>query len=368
MIYKTLDAIEKIFERCVAQGKTKEYGGLLTYYATAQAAEAGGNKELLEKCRQYFNLYPDNIQHPNYFFEVYRPGGMGKAWMFFKGYMPESADLLREYAEIVMQARCSKDGLLCMPHRVTKREMAWIDPVHVVSPYMLYVGLALNEEKYIDYAVEKTIKAYDIFLDKECGLLHQCKGFDKRDPEIISRDHWGRGNGWGYIALTEMACYLPDDSKHKETVVKYFIDHSDAIIKQQTVYGLWRQEMMSEHSWHESSGTAIFIYGLGKGIRHGILKGEKYVEAFKKGVQGLINSCIVEDLTIYRCCHGCCCPGYGDMLGSMEAYSANPMPIPDDIHAFGPVILALTEAYKAGITELDISNSYGYPGFAWNYD
>lgn len=351
MLVNTLTAAEKVFNRYEEKHDIIQfYYGILAYYALAQAADAGKNEELLKKCKDYLDLYPDKFEHPYYNFEVYRVGGIAKAWLFNKGYMPHTADDLRKYAEITMNSPHSKEGLLSHP---VYTDHVWIDTVAFVTPFMLYVGLTLGEQKYIDYAVSLCFKSYELFLDRTNGLLHQAKGF-MLNPERVTPEHWSRGNGWGYVGLTELVQYLPENSEYREKAIEYYISHTDALIENQTERGLWRQEIPEELAWYESSGTGLILYGIGVGIRCGILKDEKYMEALKKGIEGLGKYCITKEYMTRISCPGCLAPGVGKDRGTVKSYLTEKFPQDDEPHSYGCIMLALVEAYKNGITEIEI--------------
>ena len=342
---------EKLLERYESQyEKVNAYYGLLAYYALAQTAIAEENEELLKKCTDYLALYPDQFEHPYYNFESYRVGGNGKAWLLMKGYMPEAEADIRKYAELTYHAPAGENGILCWPGRP---ERIWIDVVTCTTPFMLYAGLALKEEKYIDFAAEQCFKMYELFLDQTCGLLHQAKGFCE-NPKRMSADHWSRGNGWGLVGLAELVRYLPEDSKHREKAETYFVDLMDALLPYQTSRGLWRQEIIEPMAWEESSGTALILYGIGIGMRLGLLKGNTYREAFEKGIEGLGMYCIKENFQTTRSCPGCLCPGLGEEKGTVRAYLTYQVPAEDEVHSYGCMMLAFSEAYKNGITEVEI--------------
>lgn len=344
---------EKLLERYESQHeKVKGYYGLLAYYALAQIAVAGENEELLKKCTDYLALYPDQFEHPYYSFESYRVGGNGKAWLLFKGLTPEWEDEIREYAEKMLTAPVDEGGIMCLPTDVTRRKI-WIDVVSGITPFMLYAGLYFKEERYIEFAAEQCFKMYEVFLDQTCGLLHQTRGF-MANPKRMSHDHWSRGNGWCMIGLAELVRYLPVDSKHREKAETYFVDLVDALLPYQTERGLWRQEIIEPLSWEESSGTALLLYGIGIGMRTGLLKESTYKEAFEKGIQALGTYCLKEDFSTYRSCPGCRCPGEGAEKGTVKAYIALRIPQKDEVHSYGCMMLAFIEAYKNGISEIEI--------------
>lgn len=346
MQIKTLEFVEKLFRRYSCVGKVNNYFGLLAYYALCQAAVEGKNKELLDECIADISLYPDKIEHPYYHFELYRVGGIPRAWLYYKGLIGND-ELMRKYADKTLNARADKAGILCMPS-VKEKDLIWIDTVSCITPFMLYVGLRLNEERYINFAAEQCLKMYETFMDASCGLLHQGKGFMK-NPEDISQDHWSRGNGWGYLGLAELVRYLPKNSKYRNTAEKYFRDLSSSLINYQTERGLWRQEITYNIAWEESSGTGLILYGLGTGIREGILTEPAYISAFKKGISGLVENCVDHDFSTKSSCPSCLCPGTGETVGTIYAYINERSPETNEPHSFGCIMLALIEAYRNGI-------------------
>lgn len=346
-----LKLAEKLMGRYEASHeRVAAYYGLLAYYGLAQAAVAGENPELLQKCKDYLTQYPDWFEHPYYNFESYRAGGNGKAWLFYKGCMPEAEADIRKYADLTYHAPAGENGILCWPG---KPERIWIDVVTCTTPFMLYAGLALQEEKYVDFAAEQCFKMYELFLDQTCGLLHQSKGF-MDNPKRMSADHWSRGNGWGLLGLAELVRYLPAESVHRKKAERYFTEFMEALLPYQTERGLWRQEIPEPFSWEESSGTGLILYCMGIGLRLGLLQEESYRGAFEKGIRALVEYCLTDDFATYRSCPGCLCPGNGPTKGSVQAYLTEKIPQKDEVHSYGCMMLAFVEAYKNGIQEVEI--------------
>jgi unsaturated rhamnogalacturonyl hydrolase len=212
------------------------------------------------------------------------------------------------------------------------------------TPYLLFAGLGLEEPRYVDEAARQAFLHYEVFRDPDNGLLHQCRNFP-RAPHITP-DHWGRGQGWGYIALTELVRHLPDGSPHRQRAKDAFRYLSRALLPHQGPRGLWRQEVPREDAWEESSGTALILYGFGVGMRHGLLQEDDFGGAFRRGIDGLLEHCIGPDGTTHLCCPGCCCPGRGERRGTVAAYIEDKSPEDDERHSFGPLMLALVEAAR----------------------
>ena len=347
----TLEIAKKLFDRYQSVGEINNYYGLLALFALAQTAYESKDENAMNKCVEMLKMYPDNIEHPYYNFECYRVGGAGKAWLTYKGYFADEKESVKQYAEKMMNAPRSREGIMCWPTDCDKNKI-WIDTVYAVTPFMLYAGIALGKEKYIDFAAEQCYTMYEFFLDKTCGLLHQSRGF-MPDKTRVSSDHWSRGNGWGYLGLTELVKSLPKESRHREKAERYFKDMSYALFSRQTAKGAWQQELMCENSWVESSGTALFLYGFGTGIRLGILEKSVFEKPYKQGLEALGNF-ITEDFSTLMSCQGCLCPGAGEEKGSVKSYLTEVWPMTNEPHSFGAFMLALTEAHRNGITSLDI--------------
>lgn len=347
----TLDISKNLFLKYESLEVPERYYGLLAVYALAQTAVEGKDNSLLQKCITFLDQYPDQANHAICNFDSYRAGGSGKAWLLMKGYYDSARDTVKKYADMTLLAPRDSAGIVCY-HKSPQHEMIWIDTVWPMT-YMIFAGIALDEPRYIDFAAEQCIKLYEILLDKEYGLLHQSRGFDARDRKLITEDHWSRGNGWGYLGFTELVQYLPESSLYRKTCEEYFKALSTAFLPYQTQKGLWRQELTREYAWEESSGTALILYGFGVGLRLGILPQEKFHSAFQKGIQGLFDWCINKDFSTNRSCPGCNCPGTGDEKGTINAYITERLPYPNEHHSFGPFMLAMIEAHRNKIHEIE---------------
>lgn len=352
----SLDVSRNLFFHYEQTRKVDNYFGLLAIWALAQTAVESKNENMLHYCQRILDQYPDNFEHPHYNFESYRCGGNGKAWLAMNGKYDGQAALLREYAEKTLAAPKDRDGILCMP-RCPEKEQVWIDVAMCVTPFMLYTGLLCGEERYITFAAEQTLKMVELFRDPSCGLLHQSRGF-MENVRDFSQDHWSRGNGWGMVGLTELVKYLPQDSKFRAPAEKAFVDLCRNLLRYQTSKGVWRQEITEPLAWEESSGTGLILYGIGTGLRLGLLPEQEFRSAYEAGISGMCRYFIRKDFTTERSCPGCLCPGSGAEKGSIQAYITEKIPYPDEPHSFGCLMLALVEAERNGIHEVEIGTAY----------
>ncbi|MDF3130432.1 glycoside hydrolase family 88 protein [Kiritimatiellaeota bacterium B1221] len=326
--------------------KLGHYTGIVTLHGLARLATESGKPEALARVKDELKPFLAGEMDFHCNFPNYRCGGNATAWLLYKGLLPEAEETVRFYAdEILNDASKDPEGILQMPKGTPGR--IWIDVAFAVTPFLIFAGMALNEEKYIEEGVQQTFKMVDIFGNTGTGLLHQSRGFCGEMK--LSDDHWSRGNGWGAYALCELACELPENHKHKAESILRFKDLMNHALNYQNAQGLWHQEMTWNSNkpacYVETSGSGLLLYALGAGIKAGIAD-DHWMEAYRKGLRGLLGY-ISSDYDVYHTCKGCLCPGEGRKID----YAAMP-PLLNDVHAFGPLVLCYGQASHLGLSTL----------------
>lgn len=347
---RTMDIAVNLFNRYEQVREVNHYYGLLAIFALAKVADTSGDATTMQQTMRHLRRYPDTMRHPHYNFECYRAGGNGQAYLLMRGKNEAKAEVVRAYAEETLRSPADRDGILVMP-RSPEKQQIWIDVVTAVSPFMLYAGLYFKEPRYIDFALHQCFAIYDVLEDPENALLHQARGF-MEDVDAISTDHWSRGNGWGIIGLAEILQYLPREDARYAEAERRFKRHCEAMLPYQTKHGLWRQEIPEPLAWEESSGSGLILHSYGVGLRLGILDADRYMPAFRRGVEGLVQHCINADFSTEKSCIGCLCPGEGAEKGTPAAYITEKHAHRNEPHSFGPIMLTMLEAHENGIPEV----------------
>lgn len=91
------------------------------------------------------------------------------------------------------------------------------------------------------------------------------------------------------MALVDTLDYFPEEHPGRERLLSYLQSLADAVVaSQDKVYKGWYNIMdpgLESHSGNyiESSGSAMFVYGLFKGLRLGYISGDKYEAAATSG-------------------------------------------------------------------------------------
>ncbi len=337
----SLEIAVRAFQKHVATHPLTHYTGILSLHGFARLAQITGNPAVLADCRRQLLPFVAGERPFKANFTNYYCGGNGTAYLLWQGALPEAEATVRHYAEEFYRAPRDEGGILTMPG--ADRPKIWIDVAFAVTPFMLFAGLTLGEETYIEAGFQQIKMMYDVFRDPANGLLHQARGFTA--PGVLSQDHWSRGNGWGILALAELAQYLPAGHPRRPAAEQMFTDLLDACLRHQDADGMWHQEITDHDSYVETSGTGLILYALGVALAQKLVPAAA-MDAYVAGLTGYLQY-IRPDGTVYHTCRGCLNPGQGTITDYKQR-----APVVNDPHAFGPVTLAFGQALRLGISEV----------------
>jgi unsaturated rhamnogalacturonyl hydrolase len=314
------------------------YPWIVTLHGLTTYAFTTGKKADLDLAVQELLPYVnEDVVFTHYNFENYICGGNATAFMFMKGVLPEAEGVVKKYAdELLYDAARSREGIFGRRPE-GQEDKVWLDVTFAVCPFLLFAGIGLKEDKYIEESCQQMIKMYDLLFDNTTSLLHQARGFTGED--LITEDCWSRGNGWAMYAITELVNYLPADYPLRPKIENMYRTLIDGCINYQDKYGMWHQEMTAIESYPETSGTCLIAYGIGVGVEKGLLP-ESYKKYFDRAVKGMLTY-ISLDGSVFNCCIGCLAPP----PGTKDAYMAKEWAL-NDVHAFGPVMLLMIQAER----------------------
>ena len=221
----------------------------------------------------------------------------------------------------------------------------WIDAIQMAMPVYMQVYKITGDEKYRDHAM----KMYR-WSRNECGggLFNEKDGLWWRDADYVppykepdGKDcYWSRGNGWVYAALVRCMNQLDKKDKAYKELQKDFLMMSEGLKKCQREDGFWNPSLVStNYAMTETSGTALFLYGMSWGIRNGLLKAKDYREACDRAWAAMAKTSVHND----------------GFLGWMQGTGKDPSDgqplsytrIPDfEDYGTGCFLLGATEYYK----------------------
>jgi unsaturated rhamnogalacturonyl hydrolase len=155
-----------------------------------------------------------------------------------------------------------------------------IDDTYMTGSLLIQAFRATNTTSYLDFCAN-FISTYMTNLQQSNGLY-----WHHRD---LSKQFWGRGNGWGAASTAELIQVIPDNHAKHDAIITGYKKQMKGLIDIQRSSGMWQQLLGSSDSrnWEESSGTAMFVFALFTGLRLGILDKETYLSPAKKGWMAL---------------------------------------------------------------------------------
>lgn len=177
----------------------------------------------------------------------------------------------------------------------------WLDGLYMGEPFYAEYSMVWNENNWEDIAnqfvwMEKHAR------DPKTGLLYH--GWDESKEQKwanketgLSPHVWGRAMGWYAMALVDVLDYFPKNNPRRAELVAILNREAEAITKyQDKKTGVWYDIVdlpTRPKNYLESSGSAMFVYALAKGVRQGALP-EKYLATANKGWAGIQKEFIKE--------------------------------------------------------------------------
>lgn len=223
----------------------------------------------------------------------------------------------------------------------------WVDAIQMAMPIYAKLGKLTGERKYTDkmwelYSYTRNEYAKNGLFNPKDGLWWRDHDFVPPYKEPNGEDcYWSRGNGWAYAALVRVLEEIPADEVHRADYVNDFLAMSKAIKKCQRKDGFWNVSLHDEANFggKETSGTALFVYGMAWGVRNGLLDKKEYLPVLLKAWNAMLQDAVHPD--------GCL--GYVQGTGK-EPKDGQPVTydkIPDfEDYGIGCFLLAGTEVYK----------------------
>jgi unsaturated rhamnogalacturonyl hydrolase len=189
------------------------------------------------------------------------------------------------------------DGTYCRPEPVVSS--IWGDDLFMSGAFSLRMAKITDDPAWYDDVALQALQFKKYLLDEEAGLYkHGWFSPTNSQSEIF----WCRANGWIIWATAEILAHLPADHPNYPAIQKQFNIHIENLVSLQDQGGLWHQVLDHPETYLETSGSAMYVLAIARGIREGWLPGS-YKENAERGWRG-ISSRISEDGIISGICRG----------------------------------------------------------------
>lgn len=226
-------------------------------------------------------------------------------------------------------------------------DWTWIDAIQMAMPIFVKLGVTLNDTKYFDYMYK--MYSHIKYQEGGHGLFNPKDNLWWRDKDFIppyaepnGEDcYWARGNGWVLAALALVLQELPKTDAHYMEYLDDFQKLAKALLPLQRTDGFWNVSLHDPNHFggKETSGTALFVYGMTWGINNGHLSKTDFLPAVEKGWNAISKESLQPNGFL----------GYVQSTGK-EPKDGQPVTVdkvPDfEDYGLGCFLLAGTEIYK----------------------
>jgi rhamnogalacturonyl hydrolase YesR len=203
-------------------------------------------------------------------------------------------------------------------HAKSLKGQMWIDGVFMGGMFLIRYGQSIGDRDYCFDEVTKQITVFAKHCKKgDSGLyLH---GWSESpdttkwaDPKTgLSPEVWSEGLGWYALILIETLAVLPKDHAKRDEVAAIMRDLAKGLKRTQDAKtGRWFQVVDKgdqDDNWTDTSGSAMFVYCLQRGIELGLLDKDDYAAVVAKGYKGIVANATINDeglVDIVSACDG----------------------------------------------------------------
>jgi unsaturated rhamnogalacturonyl hydrolase len=145
-------------------------------------------------------------------------------------------------------------------------ETVWADDMYMGVPALAQMGKLTGETRYYDDAVRQVLQISSRLFVPAKGLYRH--GWISGNPDSIDI-YWDRANGWCLMAMVELLDVLPADHPGRSEVLALLRAQIRGIAALQSSTGLWHQLLDRPDSYLETSGSAMFVFGIAHAINAG---------------------------------------------------------------------------------------------------
>ncbi len=194
----------------------------------------------------------------------------------FLNYINETNDHLM-YAEPRLE-----DGTIARlwPHENT----IWADDLFMGVAFLCRMGKMTGDTKYFDDAANQVLNYTKYLWHPEKQIYYHCYHTDTKEHGVA---HWSRANGWILMAQADLLTMLPKDHPKRQALIENFKQQVSGVARYQGKNGLWYQVLDKTDSYEEITGTAMFVFGIARGVREGWID-KDFIYVAEQGLKGMM--------------------------------------------------------------------------------
>ena len=223
----------------------------------------------------------------------------------------------------------------------------WIDALQMAMPVFAQLGVITGDKAYYDrmyemYLHTKTKEGGTGLFNPKDNLWWRDKDFIPPYTEPNGEDcYWSRGNGWVVAALVRVLEIMPENISYREEYASMLKKMLSALVPLQREDGFWNASLHDPDNYggKETTGTALFVYGMAWGVNKGILPAKEYHPVILKAWNALASETVHDNGFLGYV------QGTGKEPKDGQPVTYNSMPDFED-YGLGCFLLAGTEIWK----------------------
>jgi rhamnogalacturonyl hydrolase YesR len=229
-------------------------------------------------------------------------------------------------------------------------DWSWVDALNMAMPVFARLGVMYNDTAYFQrmYELYTNTKVARGLFNTSVGLWYRDENYKPPYKTLNGEDsYWSRGNGWAIAAEVRVLQLLPQNYSHRAEFVENIQLMAAALKDRQRPDGFWNPSLndANEYNGPETSGTALFTYGIAWGINNNILDSATYYPVVVKAWNGLATTAVQSTGFL----------GYVQPVGAGPAYAAATSTQDFGVGAF---LLAGTEVQKLATGVLPVPTNF----------
>lgn len=168
----------------------------------------------------------------------------------------------------------------------------WCDALFMAPPVWVKMYKATGERKYLDYVHTQWRQTYDLLYDKEEHLYARDVSYKSKREANGKKIFWSRGEGWVMGGLARTLDYIPADDPQRPFYIEQLQQMSASIARIQGADGQWHAGLLDPETYPlaETSGAALFVYGMAYGVNKGYLDAKTYRPVIERAWAGLLKN------------------------------------------------------------------------------
>lgn len=178
----------------------------------------------------------------------------------------------------------------------------WVDGLFMGLMFLTRYGKYVDDQEWcFDESIHQLNTVFARCRKDHTGLLYHAYSEGAKAPWAnritgCASEVWSEGLGWYAMILAEVSALIPEDYPGRESVIVQLKQLCDDLLKvQDDGCGLWYQVVDkpgAPRNFHDTSGSAMFLYTIKKAMCLGIVGGADYDRATEKAYRGILSKCV----------------------------------------------------------------------------